>query len=171
MHILWKISGKAIFFNNTFPLFTKKHTQVGLFVDVCLFPFSLWFSSPREVSLSATTDSLQPGEKRVQTEDRRMLVCGSLLSQHFLSSFSLLRVSLQPLNLTSPYLTTVYGIVRGERTGDRSSASEGSHWFGLWVALNTAVVQTLTVLHSLKPVYFLTASRCPHVMKKRWKVG
>lgn len=89
-----------------------------MFVDICLFPFSLWFSSPREVSLSATTDSLQPGEKTVQTEDRRMLVCGSPLSQHFLSSFSLLHVSLQPLNLTSPYLTIVYGIVRGERTGD-----------------------------------------------------
>ena len=64
------------------------------------FPFLCGLVAPGEVSLAAVTDCLQPGETRVETEDQRVLVCGSLLSWRFLSSI-LLCASLQPFGLRS----------------------------------------------------------------------
>ena len=98
---------KSFFLNNNpaYPLCSPRSTPSFGFVvvvDVCLFPFSLWFGSPSR-GIPSCHYCLQLGETRVETEDRRVLVCGSLLSRHF-SSSSFLCVSLQPFSLRSQCL-------------------------------------------------------------------
>ena len=107
LRFLWKILRKAIFLNNNpaYPLCSPRSTPSFGFVvvvDVCLFPFSLWFGRPSR-SIPSCPYCLQLGETRVETKDRSVLVCGSLLSRHFFSS-SFSCVSLQPFSLRSQCL-------------------------------------------------------------------
>ena len=133
LHFLWKILRKAIFLNNNpaYPLVHQEahHALVVVVVvddDVCLLSFSLRFGSPRRSTPSCQYDGwdllcwllAQLGETRVETGDRKVLACGSLLSWHFLSS-SFLCVSLQPFSLRSWVYNSLWNCQRRENWKSR----------------------------------------------------